>query len=321
MTARRTLSAPWLRLLVLAAWPAFAGFSSAAAFEVSANLGGGGGMTFVGSPTSHALSCTACHQGPAPTGAVVINANSPRLFSAGYVPGERYEFAVLLKPERQGLDRNGACEADKGGCNRNGFVAEFLGGDGQPIGQLCTDSGDLTDQGCSEDSGHETSLFGSARAVSGLSQSQPAICGTGVTEDCIDVAALLAAGKTQDEVDQVLVAAVKGRTSWRFQWRAPNSTGPVYFHLGVVDGDGGTRVSADHNDYYGDDTYVVARTVWPEGMAPAESTGCSTTRTPGLGGTWAAMLCAVLLVGLRRRRGATDFGETRRTACQLDSRG
>jgi len=289
-----------------ASTPFLVGFSAASMFETSADQGGGGGLTYVGSPTSHGLTCGACHQGGAAGGGLALASDPAGLFVTGFVPGTTYVIAVRLAPERKGMERNGACKAEQGGCNRNGFVAEFLAGNLDPAGKLCTDSGNLTDQGCDSDAGKETTLLSKARAVSGLSLAQPAICGPGVLGDCIDVAGLMAAGKTQDEVDQLLMAAVKGRTEWRFQWRAPQTLGPVSFRLGAVDGDGGTRVTDAHNDYYGDDVYVFDRTLWPEGMQPVDSAGCVASRGTRRGWTASLLILAIAWGALLRRRVATD---------------
>lgn len=283
-------------LAALAPW--LCGFSAGASFESSAEVGGGGGYTFVGSPTSHGLDCSSCHQGAASAGRLTLASSPPGLFDRGYVPGTTYLVAVRLAEEVKGLERNGACAAGQGGCNRNGFVAEFLGPQGQPSGALCTDSGVLGAQGCDNDAGQETTLFAGARAVSGVSLAQPQLCSGDPARDpqgCVDVAALQAAGKSQGEIDAALAAAVKGRTSWHFRWRAPQGSAPVAFHLGAVDGDGGPGALPGLNDYYGDVVYAVHRTLPAEGSAAEPEAGCAAgaAASPASAWPWAAALAAL----------------------------
>lgn len=288
-----------------AAAPLLCGFSAGSSFETSADVGGGGGYTFVGSSTSHGLDCASCHQSTATSGRLSLASNPPGLFDRGFVPGTDYLVAVRLAQEVKGLDRNGACEAEQGGCNRNGFVAEFLGQNGQPTGQLCTDSGVLSDQGCDNDAGQQTTLFSGARAVSGVSLEQPTICGSGGGQDppgCVDVAALQAAGKSQSEIDKILLSAVKGRTSWHFRWRAPQNSTPVAFHLGAVDGDGGVGTSPNLNDYNGDIVYAVHLSVPVEGSAAEPAPGCGAS-SPRSSQGWTAMLAAAVLALFARRLG------------------
>ena len=262
-------------LSLLACAPILAGFSATSAFESSAEVGGGGGMAFTGSASSHGLSCKNCHQGTGAAGGVGLASVPPGLFSTGYVPDTVDRIAVRLQPERKGLDRNGKCVGHLGGCNRNAFVAEFLGKNAIPVGQLCTDSGVLGASGCDNESGTQTTLFSYGRAVGGISLKDPAICGGPVTADCVDVA-----GLSYDQAATAIGAAVTGRTAWEFQWRSPSDGQPVGFWLGVVDGDGGTRVTTDHNDYYGDDTYLISRTLWQNGHLPAATAGgCEAERT------------------------------------------
>ena len=283
--------------------PLLCGFSAGSSFETSADVGGGGGYTFVGSSTSHGLDCASCHQSNATSGRLSLASNPPGLFDRGFVPGTNYLIAVRLAQEVKGLDRNGTCEAEQGGCNRNGFVAEFLGQNGQPIGQLCTDNGVLSDQGCDNDAGKETTLFSGAKAVSGVSLEQPTICSGSAGQDppgCVDVAALQAAGKSQSEIDKILLSAVKGRTSWHFRWRAPQSGAAVAFHLGAVDGDGGVGTSPNLNDYSGDVVYAVHRSVPVEGSAAEVAAGCGAARPrPSTG--WSAILAGASLALIARR--------------------
>lgn len=288
---------PALALACLA--PLLSGFSAGASFEASADVGGGGGYSFVGSSTSHGLDCASCHQSNATQGRLTLASNPPGLFDRGYVPGATYLVAVKLAEEVKGLERNGACQGEQGGCNRNGFVAEFLGPDGAPAGQLCTDSGQLLETGCDNDAGQETTLFGGARAVSGVSLEQPKLCdgaASAASGGCIDVAALQAAGKSKSEIDQVLLAAVRGRVSWHFRWRAPQGSAPVALHLGAVDGDGGVGSLPGLNDYYGDVVYAVHRSLPAQGadgqaaQDPAAA-GCG-ARAAAAPGSWLLALWA-----------------------------
>lgn len=295
----------WIGLGLLVLYPLLTAFSDTAMFETSADKGGGGGLTFVGSPSSHGLTCVACHQHGNNTGGVSISSDPASLFTAGFVPGATYAITVRLDPERQGLERNGACAAEHGGCNRNGFIGEFLGGSYLPAGQLCTDSGTLGADGCDGDVGHETMLLSHARAVSGLAIQEPVVCGPQVVGDCVDVQGMLGSGMTQADVDKALMSGVKGRTVWHFQWRAPLESSPVSFHLGAVDGDGGARVTEDHNDFYNDDVYLMSKTLWPIGDEPTKVGGCAAARHGRLDSMTLAAIAAIVALVLRNRRRAS----------------
>ena len=286
-----------------------AGFSSTALFEEPASVGGGAGLPYTGSPTAHGLSCASCHQGAVRSDNVDLWSVPEGLFESGYVSGTTYTIHLRLSQEHRGLDRNGACPPHAGGCNRNGFVAEFLAAPGGTMGALCTDQGSWDETGsCLDPAGPTTALMAQKTAISGHSLAQPQVCSPSVVGDCVDVAAMQAAGASQAEIDAALVATVRGRTAWSFQWRAPLATESAApsgtFYLGVVDGDGGISVDPAHNDYFGDEVVLLQRDVYPVGHPPAAvATGC--TAAPGRSRSapaWPALLLGPALRALLRRR-------------------
>ncbi len=252
------------------------GFSSSATFEADAMRGGGGGYLYTGSPQSHGMDCTNCHQGSSRSDGVTLWSEPAGLFETGYVADTTYVVHVKLDIERRGLTRQGACAHGLGGCNRNSFVAEWRDEAGAPAGTLCVDGATFGVAGCESDVGDETLLMAKGLAIGGHSQRKPRLCGGAIASDCIDVAALKASGASDADVNAAIVAAVRGRVQWRFQWRpAASATGPIRLFLGLVDGDGGTSVDPHHNDYQGDDVLMVDRVLRRQGDAVAPSPGCS----------------------------------------------
>ncbi len=317
--AHRLAGAAALTLLGLGS----AAFSSTSLFDAPTSVGGGAGYPFTGSPTSHSMSCATCHQGSVRDQEGVDLWSVPEgLFDVGYEPGQTYAIHVRLRQERRGLSNNHACAPEAGGCNRNGFVAEFLDAGHKPVGALCADGGTLGGDGsCSDSAGTTTTLLGAHTAISGNSLAQPAVCGNGVSQDCVDVAGLTAAGKSQAEIHAALAAGVSGRTIWAFQWRAPAAdVVAATLWLGAVDGDGGVSVDPAHNDFLGDEVLLLKTPLWARGHAPAAAAvgGCSSApAAPGPSRSGGApflslTLVAVGLVGLLRGRGAsarsTPFG-------------
>lgn len=287
---------------LVALGPCLAGFSSTASFDMASALGGGDGKALTGSPTAHDMSCAMCHQGAVRTAGIRLGSVPSGLFSSGFTPGTVYTIEVAIENEARGLDRNGACADGRGGCNRNSFVAEWLDIANLPAGALCVDGGAFTKGGCDSASGAETTLFTSGKAISGLSQQQPRVCSDTVSGGCIDVAALAQQGQSQEAINETIRQAVKGRVAWHFQWRAPTvAYGPVRLFLGVVDGDGGTAVDTDHNDYFGDDVYLIQREIRAAGAEAEPAPACSATGAAARGGragSTAGGAAAALLVGL-----------------------
>lgn|GEM_PF-3441694 len=294
-------------LLVLA--PALVGFSSAASFDLAADVGGGGGLTFTGSPVSHGMSCLECHQrdGESTRAAVYVHAEPDTLFDEGYDPGQVYEITVHLTGEERGLQRNGACVAGHAGCNRNLFVAELLDGGGAAVGALCPDGIDYAADGtCSDQAGRRTSLLHRGRAVAGQSLVAPPDCSApgAVPGQCVDIAAMQAAGASQEQIAAAVSQKVRGSTVWSFQWRAPDAPiGTVDLWIGVVDGDGGTTVDTRYADYAGDVAVIERYAIAPRGVVSggAGGGGCA---GGGLGvGLWIVLVA--LVAGRGRRRTTT----------------
>lgn len=292
-------------LLVLLAAPALFGFSSAASFDLEADVGGGGGYTFTGSPVNHGMSCLECHQrdGAAVRTGVFLHSDPAGLFSEGYVPGQIYTVTVHLTGEDRGLARNGSCPVGAAGCNRNLFVAELLDAGGVATGTLCPD-GIVYEAGgaCADQSGARTTLLRDGRAVSGQSLAIPLDCGApgAVAGLCVDIAGMQASGATQDQIAAAIGAQVRGSTVWAFQWRAPDqSVGTVDLWLGAVDGDGGTRVDPRYADYAGD-VAVVERYAIPA-FADAASPGGGCVGGGAGAALWILTVMAAWVWGTRRR--------------------
>jgi hypothetical protein len=302
------------RLLLAALALTCAAFSSTPLFDEPSAKGGGGGYAFTGAPTSHGMSCATCHQGRTQKGGVDLWSVPQGLFDVGYEPGTTYQVHVRLQHERRGLDRNVACAPHTGGCNRNGFVAEMLDGRGGPVGALCVDgSGYDAQGGCDESAGATTALLASKAAISGHSQVPPKVCSATTTRDCVDVAAMRAAGGDDAAISAALAAAVRGRAIWAFQWRAPDVAHEATLWLGAVDGDGAVSVDPSHNDFGGDEVLVVRQAVWARGHAPEATTGGCDAAGPSrrLGGPMdtsmmaTIVLLAAALLLARRARAAT----------------
>ena len=261
------------------------------------------------------MSCATCHQVSVRSDGVDLWSVPEGLFDVGYDPGQTYEVHVRLRQEQFGLSNNHACTAEAGGCNRNGFVAEFLSATHAPVGSLCADGGTFaTDGSCSDSAGATTTLLASHAGISGNSQVQPKVCGNGVTTDCVDVAGMTAAGKSQAEINAALSAAVNGRTIWAFQWRAPPAdVKAATLWLGAVDGNGGVSVDPAHNDFLGDEVLLLRQPLWARGFEPAASAsgGCSAQPVQGgprgHGSTALALLALAALMLMATRRRAADI--------------
>ncbi|HIA00563.1 MAG TPA: hypothetical protein EYN66_01395 [Myxococcales bacterium] len=297
----------WRLILLLVLLFTLTGFSDPAVFDISADDGGGGGYTFTGSARSHGMSCTVCHQGVQASSSVDFESTLPTLFTEGYVPGQIYELNVTLNNEQHGLDRNGMCANDNP-CNRNSFVLEMLGKDGKPVGRLCPKDGFSEDGNCSSDTANEISLIDGGNALVGDSLKAPKLCTPDlVDEECIDIVALRGQGRSEKEVNAIILAQVNGQTHWQFLWRAPlGDAGVVNFYLGLVDGDGGSSVDPAFGDYAGDSVTTIRGSLHPVGLVPNSSdadqaVGCGMLKKPVPITGAVAVLCALILVFIGRR--------------------
>lgn len=287
---------------VALAWPLLSAFSSATSFDLEAELGGGGGYTYTGSPVSHGMTCATCHQNGGGDFTVELYSDPGGLLAVGYQPGQIYDITIKLVGERYGLDRQGSCAPHTGGCNRNAFVLDIVDAAGAAAGSLCpTRIAYAADGSCSEESGVGTTLLGGGGAIGGQSLTPPLDCAaTGaVPGACVGVAGLRRQGKSDAEIYAAISAAVRGSTSWTFQWKAPAADeGDKHLYLGVVDGDGGTRVDPAYNDYYGDGVVLLDAVIRGPSSPPPASSGCSAGGAAApLGG-----LLALLALALEHRR-------------------
>jgi hypothetical protein len=240
---------------------------------------GGGGVHFTASPSFAAGTCATCHVNPPGALGVHLAATDATLFSFGYQPGETYELELSLAGEVLGDEYNGParCGHLRGQfvpCNSNGFALEADDLVGDPVGALCPSLPAMT-------------CMPARSATTVLSQDGTAIHHAGYLE--ADPAANLPAGFEN------------GATAWRFYWTAPGpGTGPVTFHIGAVDGNGGAGTSDVPQDVYGDDTIEAHLTVAEAGGAmPEAAAGCAVGRR---GGTGLPLIACLLLVGIVRRR-------------------
>jgi hypothetical protein len=289
-----------LFLLALAALP-----SSARAFPTGSQFdsdpissAGGGGVHFTGGPGFPLGTCSSCHQdGPQRVG-VVLEADDPSLFSAGYAPRHLYRMRVVLQGEGRGLDFNGParCGGDSADtfvpCNSNGFALEVDDSLSQTAGSLCpsppTAPSGGKGPGCERARG----------AVTFASMDGTTIHSTGYLE--------------KDTTNKIDAGYENGATSWDFYWTAPPAgTGPVTFHVGAVDGNGGLGTYDVPQDLLGDDTAQAHIDVGEAGGVPlvASTAGCTVgARSASLGG--AAFMIAGALGALATRK---NKRRTRRT--------
>ena len=240
---------------------------------------GGGGEHFTGAPGFPMATCATCHINPARKLEVRLESDDPSLFSLGYQPGTTYHLAVKLVGEHLGLqyDAGGERCGDLGGdyqpCNSNGFALEADNLYGNPVGALCPA---LPSGGCVRPRG----------ATTMVSMDTIAIHSTGYIES----------------TDNLPAGTENGATQWSFYWTAPpGGTGPVSFHIGAVDGNGGTGTAEISADVFGDDV-VEAHITVPEAGADElfASTGCSVGARRASGPIIFAF--AILFLALRRWR-------------------
>jgi hypothetical protein len=209
------------------------------------------------------MGCAECHESVREP-KVRIESDPPGLFESGYESNMRYRIFVDLLFETRGLEHNGFCGQGTAACNRNLFVAEFVDLTGEISGILCPDTDPILGDKCESAHGEFTTKTPNNKSIAGQSLFYPPVCeGTPVdAENCFDVQKLAEAGFTPTQITQIVLAEVKGRTHWEFSWRSPAvGTSPVRFFLGLVDGDGGTRLDSDYADYYGDAVYMTARLI------------------------------------------------------------
>ena len=290
--------------LLLLAPPLLMGFSSASSFDLAAELGGGGGYAFTGSPSSHGLSCAMCHQASGPSQATLSVHSLPAgLLENGYAPGQVYLIDVKLVGEARGLERNGGCPQGLAGCNRNGMAAEIVDDRGAPVGLLCPIGVGVDDNACPTDADFGTALIAGAHALVGQSQSAPELCGqpNAHPDTCLDVTALRAQGQSAEAIDALIRSQVHGSTSWRFAWRAPRGyRGSVRLWLAGVDGDGGVSFDPVYATYEGDTVMVRVLELRSQEAAPAApaADGCSARSQGPAPGALALVLLLLGLAGL-----------------------
>jgi hypothetical protein len=286
-----------LPLLVCLAAPALVGFSAASTFDVGAMQGGGDHRAFTGSPTAHGLSCTTCHQGDREADVRVTSQPADLLESGLYQPGRTYLITVALAHETRGLDRSGGCSPGLAGCNRNLFVAEVLGSEGAPAGLLCPSDLSDADSACPSPSANGTALIAQGGALAGQSLEFPELCDAPGADParCVDVAALAAAGTSEEGIAAAIRAAVRGSTAWQFAWRAPTGGASATLWVGLVDGDGGATVDPAYADYAGDAVGLYRRALQDATVAsgPARPSAPHATTPAGTGGPLAILALAL----------------------------
>ena len=111
--------------------PFLFGFHQPATFEAPVSDGGGNRVYFDGSPRQKSYDCSACHD----DGPRTITARIDGIAGA-YTPGMTYTLTVTLAGEHAGFGTAN---------NQNGFVAEIVDDQHQPIGTLATPDVDLVD--------------------------------------------------------------------------------------------------------------------------------------------------------------------------------
>ena len=111
---------------MIALWAILLGYHSAALFEEDASAGGAGGILYTGSALSQGIDCSACHLDAPGRATLAPITDPPELLSAReYVPGEIYDFTVLLQDESRGKGTMG---------NYNSIGVEVLDAEGERVG-------------------------------------------------------------------------------------------------------------------------------------------------------------------------------------------
>lgn len=112
-----------------------AAFHEASEYGRSAIEGGGGGLSFSGSPRAHGYDCAICHTDASGAMRVAIASDPPELATERtWQAGRTYRITVALTDLHRGLDA---------ARDRNGFALEVLGDDDQPVGALTADGDDV----------------------------------------------------------------------------------------------------------------------------------------------------------------------------------
>lgn len=289
------MTRPLIAALCLAT-PLLVGFSAASTFDLDAMSGGGDQRAFTGSPTAHGLTCATCHQGDRQADLEVTSAPADLLRDGLFQPGRTYRITVTLAHETRGLDRTGGCTPGHAGCNRNLFTAEILDPAGAPAGLLCPN--DLTDADptCPSVASDGTALIAHNNAIGGQSLEFPHTCDAPDADlaRCVDVAALAAAGSSDADIAAAVRAAVRGKTSWQFAWRAPTGVPTATIWVGLVDGDGGASIDPAYPDYTGDAVGLFHRTLRDANVASAPAPTPDPEETPAGPGNLAAAVLALL---------------------------
>lgn len=244
----------------------------------------GDGIRFVGAPDFPRATCGSCHTGGPNLAAVRLGADDPSLFSSGYNPGQTYQLEVQLMGETLGLEYNGPSRCGnipKQGfvpCNSNGFALEADDGGGNLAGAMCpTNSGGGA---CASPTGPTTVLL------------------------TLDGHELIASRGTLEAGGGLPTALENGATRWRFYWTAPTAgTGPVTFHAGVVDGNGGHGIMEIPQDIDGDDAVEAHVTVGEVGNPPINaSTGCAASGRARSPFALAVLAALASIIFFHRRR-------------------
>lgn len=258
-------------------------FPTGSSFDADSVLGAGGDQVhFTGAPNFPTAVCSACHVNPPRHAQVHLGADDPTLFASGYSPGQSYLLEVELLGESMGLDKSGParCGMVRGQgfvpCNSNGFAIEATDVVGADIGTFCpvNPSGGA----CPSPTGDTVQL-----SADGL---------VAVSMGYLPPDGQNAAGYENDG------------TRWAFYWTAPGGgTGPVTFHLGLVDGNGGEGTADVPQDTTGDDVVEAHLTVQElGGQAYAAMGGCRAGRgRPGIGSLALLALIAGAALAWRAR--------------------
>jgi hypothetical protein len=263
-------------------------------FPGSATLGASAeGVYFTGAARFASQTCASCHTGGPGKVGLRLNTSDSDLFAVGYQASTVYKLQVELTNEQEGLAFSTSTCTDPPGpkdtyaylqCNNNNFALEV-------------------------DDANEVALRGrfcaSQPSVSGGVVSCPNADPFGdVTQVATDGTAIFG-NRTYDPNDTKTVTR-NGATTWEFFWVSPPAgSGPVTFHIGAVDGNGGTGIAANDQDPYGDDT-VSAQFFVQEANAPVptgSNAGCAVAAPRAAGPiTLLALLLLTLALRSFRRR-------------------
>jgi hypothetical protein len=270
-------------------------FFASTAVPNAATFGASGdGLYFTGAPRWASLDCSTCHTaGPQRVG-LLLNADDPSLFSAGYEPGKVYELQVELTNETAGLKYKTPTCTDPPApddsfsyvqCNNNGFGLEIDDDSGAPLAG--------------------PSVYCAAQPAGGVCPKAD------FTRDQALVApggdAVFDAKVYSADPNMPKLVTRNGATGWHFFWTAPKAgTGPLTVYVSAVDGNGGAGTVANDQDPFDDDT-VAANFFLQEANAPVHdraSAGCRFAPSPAAGSAAPLLLTVCALLYYRRRRRA-----------------